>query len=148
MAQRNEDYPFTQWEPRRLPRRGISAALTHGFHWSPDGTTARDAHPFTAWAGRAAPPIDDPQNPGGIHWTPDRGLSWCQATGELAPDAPIWTLAGENRLVLAGAADGVFVSEDKGQTWTRSVLGLPPSCPGIAFLVTDSLVLAAASLGR
>ena len=50
-------------------------------------------------------------------------------------------------LVLAGAADGVFVSEDKGRTWTRSVLGLPPSCPGIAFLVTDSLVLAAASLG-
>jgi photosystem II stability/assembly factor-like uncharacterized protein len=82
-------------------------------------------------------------NPGGIHWTPDLGRNWQPAAGDLPDNATIWAMAADRTLALAGAADGLFLSEDQGRTWSRPELGLPAICPGIAFLVTDNLILAA-----
>lgn len=100
-------------------------------------------------------------NPGGLHWSADRGVTWdrhpatpsaplpfppIQPLGEPAPDAPVWAMASSHGLSIAGAAAGIFFSEDGGRNWSRSQSGLPPQAPGIAFLVNDPIVLAAIPL--
>jgi hypothetical protein len=94
-------------------------------------------------------------NPGGIHWSIDQGNSWNSAsslheatlaadlfeTTTLARNAPVWALASNTQVALAGAADGVFYSTDGGRRWTRAVAGLPATSPGVAFLADDRFVL-------
>lgn len=98
-------------------------------------------------------------NPGGLYRSPDRGLSWSKGTakddatalsapglaessGELTPEAPVWEMAADDRLVVAGASAGIYLSADAGRTWVRARGGLPEGSPGIAFLVRPNLVLA------
>lgn len=96
-------------------------------------------------------------NPGGLHWSRDLGVSWSKgrsgageqvtsllpiSSGELSDNAPVWELAANDELVLAGASAGVFYSEDRGRTWTRARMGLPDESPGISFLVERTFVLA------
>lgn len=98
-------------------------------------------------------------NPGGLHWSGDLGTTWSIGrpsaaaelksiipadAGELSIDAPVWALACDDKLVVAGAANGIYHSEDRGRTWTRGRLGLPEPCPGLAFLVKQTFVLAGA----
>lgn len=95
-------------------------------------------------------------NPGGLHWSPDRGRTWDgdsngqqatlvlpqpDLTDEPASEAPVWALASGHGLTMAGAAAGTYFSEDGGRHWTRSRTGLPSQAPGIAFLVSDRVVL-------
>jgi hypothetical protein len=95
-------------------------------------------------------------NPGGLHWSADRGRTWdgiSKTTESLlrltprdlldepAAEAPVWALASGHGLTMAGAAAGTFFSEDGGRHWTRSRTGLPSQAPGIAFLVSDRMVL-------
>jgi hypothetical protein len=95
-------------------------------------------------------------NPGGLHWSADRGRTWdgdSKATeppllltppgllDEPASEAPVWALASSHGLTLAGAAAGTYFSEDGGRYWTRCRTGLPSQAPGIAFLVSDRMVL-------
>jgi hypothetical protein len=87
-------------------------------------------------------------NPGGIFWSSDLGQTWRTATGDLPPNAPVWAEAGDRELVIAGVADGIYLSCDRGRFWSRAEGGLPPVCPGIAFLVGESLILAAAIVGE
>jgi len=97
-------------------------------------------------------------NPGGIYTSDDLGKTWSKATssgfanlsllnpvpgGELSGDAPIWELAASSGSVFAGAGSGIYYSEDKGRSWTRAREGLPEECPGVAFLLSEDLVLAA-----
>lgn len=96
-------------------------------------------------------------NPGGIHWSGDLGSTWSMGranlSGEFQPvlredgdelpaDAPVWELASDGELVLAGAAAGIYYSEDQGRTWTRARAGLPERSPGIAFFIKRGFVLA------
>ncbi len=96
-------------------------------------------------------------NPGGIHWSADLGASWSQGTAkpvelftgelpdparELSSEAPVWELAADEELVIAGASAGIYYSEDQGRTWTRAWTGLPPDSPGVAFLLNRSFILA------
>ncbi len=83
-------------------------------------------------------------NPGGIFWSSDRGNSWRPATGDLPPNAPVWAMGANPELVVAGVAEGIYLSDDQGRFWSRAERGLPPVCSGIAFLVSDSMILAAA----
>ena len=93
------------------------------------------------------------QNSGGIHWSTDSGETWNAGLADqartprgspgLPPDAPVWSAAGGNGQVFAGAFDGIYYSNDKGRTWSRAEAGLPAASPGISFLVTDQFVLAA-----
>jgi hypothetical protein len=66
------------------------------------------------------------------------------ASGELSPVAPVWELGADDALVLAGAGAGIYYSEDRGQTWTRARKGLPERSPGVAFVLKQDLILAAA----
>jgi photosystem II stability/assembly factor-like uncharacterized protein len=87
-------------------------------------------------------------NPGGIFWSSDLGQSWRPATGDPPLNAPVWALAADRELVLAGVSDGIYLSNDKGRFWSRAEGGLPQVCPGIAFLVSESVILAAAIIGE
>ena len=102
-------------------------------------------------------------NPGGIHRSEDRGVTWSPAKaapleGFLQPSsepptaltetAPVWEMMAGAGLLLAGAADGVFLSDDRGTSWTRLKGGLPPAAPGISFLAEPDLLFAALHLPR
>lgn len=89
-------------------------------------------------------------NPGSLFLSRDLGSSWLKAkpispsvAGELADEAPVWALAANGNQIIAGASDGIFISENHGETWTRCRVGLPGKCPGIAFHLTREHVLAA-----
>lgn len=99
-------------------------------------------------------------NPGGLHWSGDGGTSWSRGevdgpwngseghgapmeSGDHFAKAPVWELAANDHLVLAGAAAGTYISENHGRTWVRSQSGLPEQSPGIAFMVKPDLLLAA-----
>jgi photosystem II stability/assembly factor-like uncharacterized protein len=102
-------------------------------------------------------------NPGGIYWSDDAGKTWSQAVGRLAieisllsveevmglpTDAPIWELAGDDELVFAGAANGIYYSEDRGRNWKRARVGLPSASPGVSFLLKKNFVLAGTLIER
>ena len=91
-----------------------------------------------------------------IYKSTDRGRTWDgdsnaqqatlvlpqpDLTDEPASEAPVWALASGHGLTMAGAAAGTYFSEDGGRHWTRSRTGLPSQAPGIAFLVSDRVVL-------
>ena len=68
--------------------------------------------------------------------------------GALIDNAPIWDMQAWAGIILAGAADGLFLSDDRGRSWTRSRAGIPPGAPGISFLAEPDLLLAAVHLPR
>lgn len=103
-------------------------------------------------------------NPGGIYWSDDLGQTWTHWTQAISPtdstqrldlileipaqsflEAPIWEMAADEKVVIAGAADGIYYSKDRGRTWTRSANGLPQGSPGVAFLARPGFILAAVS---
>lgn len=91
------------------------------------------------------------QNPGGIHRSDDLGANWAPAIS-LAKDgpsgaAPVWAMAGNEKIALAGASGGIFLSIDQGRTWRRCRNGLPAESPGVAFLLRDQSVLAGSIIG-
>lgn len=82
-------------------------------------------------------------NPGGLHWSEKpRSSEWTKASGDFEPTAPVWSMASDDKLVLAGMADGIFRSEDRGRTWSRTLQGLPAKSPGVSFLVQGNIVYA------
>lgn len=106
-------------------------------------------------------------NPGGIFWSDDLGHTWTRSAttvsslseikndfsplalptpSELPTEAPVWAMAANDQLLLAGASDGIFISANHGRTWTRARTGLPATTPGIAFLIHRDLILAATIL--
>lgn len=100
-------------------------------------------------------------NPGGLYWSADLGGTWSKGTakavevlasplsregGELSDHAPVWSMAGNEALVIAGASAGIYYSEDRGRTWTRARTGLPDESPGISFLVQRTFILAGTQL--
>lgn len=88
-------------------------------------------------------------NPGGIFWSLDAGTTWNMGLSEsnfpveaafqteigtgLPDQAAVWQMAGRDRTLLSGAADGVFISHNSGRTWSRVAGGIPDQSPGIAF---------------
>ena len=95
------------------------------------------------------------QNPGGIHRSVDRGVNWLNVSdalqetrATLPANAPVWELAANETIALAGASTGIYYSEDHGRTWTRSTQGLPQQSPGVAFLITTESILAASVVGE
>ncbi len=100
-------------------------------------------------------------NPGGLHWSDDLGVSWSRGTsgtvdsslsplgvpsGELSGAAPVWEVASNDQVALAGVSTGIYRSEDLGRTWMRAQSGLPAKGPGVAFLLNRSFVLAGISI--
>lgn len=102
-------------------------------------------------------------NPGGLYWSEDLGGSWFKAresappswlagslvsegSGELQSSAPVWALAAGEDLVVAGVANGIYISYDQGRTWERARTGLPANSPGVAFLITEGRVFAAVAV--
>jgi hypothetical protein len=57
--------------------------------------------------------------------------------------APIWELAANSELAIAGAGAGIYYSTDHARTWIRATIGLPANSSGIAFLLRKDLILAA-----
>jgi photosystem II stability/assembly factor-like uncharacterized protein len=101
------------------------------------------------------------QNPGGLNWSADLGVSWSKGaartagqftlelfngTGELSNEAAVWELAAYDELVIAGASTGIYYSEDRGRTWTRARAGLPSESPGVSFLLEKTFVLAGTTI--
>ena len=102
-------------------------------------------------------------NPGGVYWSGDLGASWSKGTaktvgqfpselpndaGELSSESPVWELASNDELVIAGASAGIYYSEDRGRTWARARTGLRSESPGVSFLLKPSFVLAGISFKR
>lgn len=102
-------------------------------------------------------------NPGGVHWSADMGATWSKATakpdfqfpldltndnGALSSSAPVWELAANEDLVIAGASDGIYISEDSGRTWSRARTGLPAESPGISFLLEENFFLVGTIIPR
>lgn len=86
------------------------------------------------------------QNPGGLHWSDDLGVNWTPGTatsnGDPPAAAPVWAVSANDKLAVAGAATGIYLSKDRGRTWRRAHSGLPAECPGVSFLLRDQHVLA------
>lgn len=97
-------------------------------------------------------------NPGGIFFSEGDSGIWKKSlpgydsgnwfglgenTGELRPNAPVWSLVANENLAIAGADDGIFISSDHGISWRRARGGLPPRAPGVAFLLQDTTIFAA-----
>jgi photosystem II stability/assembly factor-like uncharacterized protein len=110
-------------------------------------------------------------NPGGIYSSDDLGETWRHWTlstesmpvtditesfssfesvlnntrgASLPPlQAPIWEMAGDPRIIIAGAGTGIYYSTDRARTWSRATMGLPSNGPGIAFLVKENFILGA-----
>jgi hypothetical protein len=110
-------------------------------------------------------------NPGGIYWSDDLGQTWTHWIPSNASDAdvpnaptadafgsldsiignrassflqaPIWELAANSEIAIAGAGSGFYYSTDHARTWTRAAIGLPATSSGIAFLVRNDLMVAA-----
>jgi photosystem II stability/assembly factor-like uncharacterized protein len=112
-------------------------------------------------------------NPGGIYWSNDLGQNWKQwslgpASPQLAEpslfasfdsildnpnnkgaaslsqlESPVWDMAADSNIAIAGAGSGIYYSTDRARTWIRASNGLPATSSGIAFLIHDNLILAA-----
>jgi hypothetical protein len=99
-------------------------------------------------------------NPGGLYWSANLGATWSKGAastagqitlelnddGELSSEAPVWELAANDELVIAGASAGIYYSEDRGRTWTRARAGLPSESPGVSFLLEKSFILAGTTI--
>jgi photosystem II stability/assembly factor-like uncharacterized protein len=88
-------------------------------------------------------------NPGGIYQTNEPDANWVVARLPYAPNlgnAPVWELAANNYLALAGVSSYIYRSIDHGQTWTAIQNGIPLGASGIAFLTNPRLALAGVSL--
>jgi photosystem II stability/assembly factor-like uncharacterized protein len=82
-------------------------------------------------------------NPGGIYWSEKpTSTEWTQAAGNFESAAPVWEMASGGKLVVAGIADGIFLSEDYGRTWSRTLKGLPGKSPSVSFLVRGNSIYA------
>jgi len=82
-------------------------------------------------------------NPGGIYWSEKpQSAEWTPAAGDFEPAAPVWEMASDGKLVVAGIAEGIFRSEDDGRTWSRTLKGLPARSPGVSFLIRFNAVYA------
>lgn len=106
-------------------------------------------------------------NPGGIYSSDDLGQTWrhwslssptpppasssfslldslnTQTSRGTVPtiEAPIWEMAANSKIALAGAGDGIYYY--RARIWTRATAGLPVQSSGIAFLIHENLILAA-----
>jgi photosystem II stability/assembly factor-like uncharacterized protein len=92
-------------------------------------------------------------NPGGFFCSDDLGASWFKGSSkrgnsqpELPAEAPVWEMAANDDLVMAGASTGIYYSKDHGRTWIRSKTGLSEHSPGIAFLLARNFVLAGTTI--
>lgn len=83
-------------------------------------------------------------NPGGIFRSGDLGETWSNGSAGLESHAPVWAMASGGGRMFAGVSGGIYYSVDLGQTWLRAHHGLPAVSPGVAFLATETFVLAAA----
>jgi hypothetical protein len=82
-------------------------------------------------------------NPGGIYWSErPKSTEWTKAAGDFESAAPVWEMAADGNVVLAGMADGIFRSEDYGRTWSRTLKGLPAKSPGVSFLIQGNVIYA------
>ncbi len=106
---------------------------------------AGDVRPLALAAGGGRLAIG--HNPGGIRSSERPGSAeWQESRGGFAPAAPVWAMASDGGLMMAGVADGVFRSEDGGRSWVRAVDGLPAKSPGISFLVRGKTVYAGVTI--
>jgi photosystem II stability/assembly factor-like uncharacterized protein len=88
-------------------------------------------------------------NPGGIFRSDSFGATW--EVGEIAfsidlGKAPVWELAANPDIAIAGVSSGIYRSEDRGRHWMRATAGLPNDSAGIAFVLGRGFVLAAVSI--
>lgn len=74
-------------------------------------------------------------NPGGLRRSEDGGLNW----RETMPAAPVWEMGAGGDRVVAGAGEGVFLSDNQGRTWRRAAL--PERTPGISMVVRGETML-------
>jgi photosystem II stability/assembly factor-like uncharacterized protein len=82
-------------------------------------------------------------NPGGIYWSAaPKSSEWRKAVGEFDPGAPVWAMASDGKLIVAGAAEGIYRSEDGGRSWSRALKGLPVGSSGVSFLVRGNTIYA------
>jgi photosystem II stability/assembly factor-like uncharacterized protein len=81
-------------------------------------------------------------NPGGLRRSADGGRNW----QETMPTVPVWEMGAGGGRVVAGAGEGVFVSDDEGRTWRRAAL--PQQTPGISMVVRGETMLVGVLLRR
>lgn len=143
--------------------RLFAGLYSHGlFVWNePEGRWTKSGPVSPLALSSAGRTLIAGHNPGGLHWSADLGTTWSRGKpsaadpvlflqeellGELSEEAPVWELASNDEVALAGASKGVYRSEDHGRTWVRVQGGLPDRGPGVAFLVNQSIVLAGLSI--
>jgi photosystem II stability/assembly factor-like uncharacterized protein len=70
---------------------------------------------------------------GGVLRSIDSGKSWAPLTG--LPDSIVYSLATNGKDLLAGAYEGIYLSEDQGQSWKYISDGLPDSTGSLYYPV-------------
>jgi len=148
--------PLSQvFDLARLNNAVYAALYHHGvYQWRPDDKLWRrvgDVVPLELTVSGGT--LIAGHNPGAVHYSDDNCETWFAASG-LTSDAPVWTLASDNRRAFVGATvktnDEIvccFLSEDQGHTWRRRDAGLPRNAAPICFLVENDFILTCVCIG-